>query len=66
MAANKNIALEMAPKVRCNVVVPGPIATEMWQKHTDDVEGMMREYGKGCLTGKVADPNDTAEAYLYW
>lgn len=66
VAASKNIALEMAPKVRCNVVLPGPVSTEMWNSHTDDVEGMMKEYAKSCLTPTVADPTDTAEAYLYW
>jgi len=65
VVASKNIALEMAPKVRCNVVLPGPVSTEMWNSHTDDVEGMMKEYAKSCLTPTVADPTDTAEAYLY-
>lgn len=66
IAAGKNIALELAPKVRCNVVIPGPVFTEMWDSHTEDVDAAMKEYGKGCLLGKVADPQDTAEAYLYW
>lgn len=58
-----SLASDFAPKVRSNVVVPGPVRTEFWSPNAD---GILNQLGKGCLTGKVADPLDTAEAFLYW
>jgi NAD(P)-dependent dehydrogenase (short-subunit alcohol dehydrogenase family) len=59
------LALELAP-VRVNVVSPGWVETPMW----DDIVGpakvqMWEEMGKQLPAGRVAKPEDIAEAYLF-
>ncbi|OJJ44436.1 hypothetical protein ASPZODRAFT_71603 [Penicilliopsis zonata CBS 506.65] len=62
----RNLALELRP-VRVNVVSPGLVDTELW-------DALLSEEQKGELfqevkaknpTGRVARPEDVAEAYLY-
>lgn len=55
------LAVELAPSVRCNVVAPGPIATEM-------LEGFQRHRGKpleeaatGVPLGRLGTPEEVAE-----
>jgi NAD(P)-dependent dehydrogenase (short-subunit alcohol dehydrogenase family) len=59
------LALELAP-VRVNVVSPGWVETPMW----DDIVGpakvqIWEEMGKRLPAGRVAKPEDIAEAYLF-
>lgn len=59
------LALDLKP-VRVNLVSPGAVATELW-------DGMDREayaeferaVGAASLTGRIARPEDVAEAFVY-
>lgn len=59
----KALAIELKP-IRCNVVSPGLIDTEM-VRGFPGAEAMVEGFRKGSLTGTVGRPEDTAEAYLY-
>ncbi|PRP77772.1 hypothetical protein PROFUN_07714 [Planoprotostelium fungivorum] len=65
VALARGLALDMAP-IRVNIVTPGPVHTELWDEipaeHREPLLAGMKEK---CLTGNIATPDDTAEAYLY-
>lgn len=69
----KNLALELAPHgIRCNLVLPGSTLTQMQrQLWTDDqppkgvVEGDLGQYRSGIPLGKMAEPEDIANAILF-
>ena len=57
----RSLALELAPSVRCNVVAPGPVATEMlagFQRHRGQP---LEEAATGVPLGRVGKPNAVAE-----
>ncbi|KAK9834491.1 hypothetical protein WJX74_002854 [Apatococcus lobatus] len=62
----RGLALDLAP-IRVNTVIPGFVATEMWDTHMSKEEQhkVFQETGKKLLTGRVASPDDIAECYLY-
>ena len=63
----RNLALDLKP-IRVNVVSPGLVDTEMWDPLIPDREqkaGLFRLHVQKHATGRVARPEDVAEAYLY-
>lgn len=53
-------------KVRVNVVVPGLVITELWDKQGKSKEEQEEIFNNANLpVGFVATPDDIAEAYLY-
>jgi NAD(P)-dependent dehydrogenase (short-subunit alcohol dehydrogenase family) len=69
LTLTKGLAAELADKrVRVNTVVPGLVATELWDKlgwSKEDQETRFVDAGKKLSVGFVAKPDDIAEAYLY-
>ena len=69
----KNLALELAPHgIRCNLVLPGSTLTQMQkQLWTDDkppagiVEGNLEQFRSGIPLGKIAEPEDIANAIMF-
>ncbi|MDH6213225.1 SDR family oxidoreductase [Streptomyces pseudovenezuelae] len=59
------LALELAP-VRVNVVSPGVVRTELWRDLAqEDREGLYASTAAALPVGRVGEPADIAEAYLY-
>ncbi|MEU9454957.1 SDR family oxidoreductase [Streptomyces sp. NPDC048277] len=59
------LAVELAP-VRVNVVSPGLVRTELWREVPEaDREGLFRSSAESLPVGRVGEPADVAEAYLY-
>ncbi|MFF4501746.1 SDR family oxidoreductase [Streptomyces sp. NPDC001401] len=59
------LALELAP-VRVNVVSPGVIRTELWRDLPEaEREGLYASAAGSLPVGRVGEPADVAEAYLY-
>ncbi|WP_325100373.1 SDR family oxidoreductase [Streptomyces broussonetiae] len=58
-------AVEGAP-VRVNVVSPGVVRTELWREAPEaDREELFRSSAESLPVGRVGEPADVAEAYLY-
>ena len=62
----RNLALEMKP-VRVNIVSPGLVDTELWNAAfgKEEKEGVFQTLAEKHLTGRVASPEEIAEAYVY-
>lgn len=64
----RGFALDLKP-IRVNLVSPGAVETELWDTYMgDDVKGrrtMMDHLVKTLPTGRVAQAEDCAEAYLW-
>lgn len=60
----RGLAVDLAP-VRVNVVAPGSVDTEIFDRFGDKKEEFMKKFGEQTLTGAVGKPRDVAEAYLY-
>ncbi|KAI9040048.1 NAD(P)-binding protein [Aspergillus affinis] len=61
----RNLALELKP-VRVNAVSPGVVDTEMWDGFPrEQKEGMFKFFEGKFPTGRIAGPEDVAEAYVY-
>ena len=64
-ALGRALALELGP-LRVNVVSPGMVKTEMWDElPTEDRENMYRDMAAKLPVGRVAEPIEVAETYLY-
>ena len=71
-AMSQTVALEMAPfGVRCNIVSPGSTNTPMLAGMLGDpagqkrlIEGLPEDYKLGIPLGKIATPDDIADAVL--
>jgi NAD(P)-dependent dehydrogenase (short-subunit alcohol dehydrogenase family) len=63
----KGLAADLAEKkIRVNVVVPGLVKTELWDKLGKSKEEQKKQFEETKLpVGFVATPDDIAEAYLY-
>jgi len=59
-----SLAVEWAPKVRVNTVVPGLVATESAAAHYGDADGVAAVAATVPL-GRMATPDDVAEACLF-
>jgi len=61
----RGLALDLAP-VRVNLISPGAVETELWDvAGSAYLEGMKKSIAQSTTTGKIAQPEDIAEAYLY-
>jgi NAD(P)-dependent dehydrogenase (short-subunit alcohol dehydrogenase family) len=59
------LAVELAP-VRVNAVSPGLVRTELWRElPRADREGLFRSSAESLPVGRVGEPADVAEAYVY-
>ncbi|WP_330281751.1 SDR family oxidoreductase [Streptomyces sp. NBC_00588] len=59
------LALELAP-VRVNIVSPGVVRTDLWRDlPAGDREGLYTSMAGSLPVGRVGEPTDVAEAYLY-
>jgi NAD(P)-dependent dehydrogenase (short-subunit alcohol dehydrogenase family) len=59
-----SLAIEWAPRVRLNTVVPGFVATESAASHYGDADGVAAVAATVPL-GRLATPDDVAEACLF-
>lgn len=62
----RNLALEVKP-VRVNAISPGLVDTELWDAvvSADQKQGLLDHESAKYPTGRVAEPEDIAEAYIY-
>ncbi|CAK42498.1 uncharacterized protein An15g05250 [Aspergillus niger] len=60
----RGLAVELAP-IRVNVVAPGAVETEIFERLGPAREAYMEAFRRGTLTGKVGRPEDVAEAYIW-
>jgi NAD(P)-dependent dehydrogenase (short-subunit alcohol dehydrogenase family) len=64
-ALTRALAVELAP-VRVNAVSPGVVRTTLWSNMSEaDREAMYRQVGAAIPVGRVGEPHDIAQAYLY-
>lgn len=61
----RGLALDMAP-VRVNTVCAGVVKTPLWAGMSEaDREALYANEGKRLLVGRVGEPEDIAESYVY-
>jgi NAD(P)-dependent dehydrogenase (short-subunit alcohol dehydrogenase family) len=64
-ALTRALAVELAP-IRVNAVSPGLVRTNLWQNMSEqDRETMYRNRGAAFPVGRVGEPGDIAQAYLF-
>lgn len=63
----RNLALDLADrKIRVNAVAPGPVETELWNGIPEEQrKGFLDGIGSKLMTGKVGQPQDVAQTYVY-
>lgn len=61
----RNLALDMAP-IRVNLIEPGMVDTDLWaDMEPAERKKLFEDRARANLTGRVARPEDVAEAYLW-
>jgi NAD(P)-dependent dehydrogenase (short-subunit alcohol dehydrogenase family) len=61
----RQLALDLKP-LRVNLISPGAVETELWHGIPEDKRTeMMKGFESKMATGKVGQPEDVAESYLY-
>ncbi|KAJ6475072.1 hypothetical protein C8R47DRAFT_1324045 [Mycena vitilis] len=60
-ALSRGLAVDLAP-IRVNVVCPGDVKTELWEKM---LGGMEEKFKSKTLTKELGTPEGAAEAYLF-
>jgi NAD(P)-dependent dehydrogenase (short-subunit alcohol dehydrogenase family) len=64
-ALTRALALELAP-IRVNAVSPGVVRTNLWQNMTAaEREQLYESVGNSLPVGRVGEPRDIAQAYLF-
>jgi NAD(P)-dependent dehydrogenase (short-subunit alcohol dehydrogenase family) len=64
-ALTRALAIELAP-IRVNAVCPGLVKTELWDNMEEaDRAAMYGDAGQRLPVGRVGEPDDLAQAYLY-
>jgi NAD(P)-dependent dehydrogenase (short-subunit alcohol dehydrogenase family) len=64
-AVTRALAIELAP-VRVNLVCAGIVRTGLWRNMTEpDRNGLFEKAGQTLPVGRVGEPEDLAETYLY-
>ena len=59
------LAIDLAP-IRVNVVAPGAVRTELWDFIPEqERNGFYRQIGERLPIGRVGEPSEVAEAYVY-
>ena len=61
----RNLALDLAP-TRVNLISPGLVETELWDwMPKEQFQTFAEGFTRGTTTGRLGQPEDVAEAYLY-
>src|SRR6202453_3367751 len=64
-ALTRALAVELAP-IRVNAVSPGVVRTSLWQNITvEERERLFETLGNSLPVGRVGEPDDIAQAYLF-
>ena len=64
-ALTRALAVELAP-IRVNAVSPGVVRTNLWQNmNAAEREHLYESVGKSLPVGRVGEPHDIAQAYLF-
>ena len=64
-ALTRALALELAP-IRVNAVSPGVVRTNLWQNMPEaERENLFASMGSKLPVGRVGEPHDIAQAYLF-
>jgi NAD(P)-dependent dehydrogenase (short-subunit alcohol dehydrogenase family) len=64
-ALTRGLALDLAP-IRVNAVSPGVVRTNLWQSMTaEERERLYESVGNSLPVGRVGEPRDIAQAYLF-
>jgi NAD(P)-dependent dehydrogenase (short-subunit alcohol dehydrogenase family) len=64
-AVTRALAIELAP-IRVNLVCAGIVRTELWRNMTEsERNGLFQKTGRALPVGRVGEPEDLAETYLY-
>jgi NAD(P)-dependent dehydrogenase (short-subunit alcohol dehydrogenase family) len=64
-AVTRALAVELAP-IRVNLVCAGIVRTDLWRDMPEEErEDLFQKVGQGLPLGRVGEPEDIAEAYLY-
>ena len=64
-ALTRALAVELAP-IRVNAVSPGIVRTNLWQSMSaPERERLFESVGKSLPVGRVGEPHDIAQAYLF-
>jgi len=64
-ALTRALALELAP-IRVNAVSPGVVRTSLWQSMSAvERDRMYESLGKSLPVGRVGEPHDIAQAYVF-
>ena len=64
-ALTRALAIELAP-IRVNAVCPGVVRTELWSEMTEsDRDAFYRNVAGSLPVGRVGEPEDIAQTYLY-
>src|SRR5580693_7542722 len=64
-ALTRALAVELAP-IRVNAVCPGVVRTDLWQSMNADArEHLYESVGNSLPVGRVGEPYDIAQAYLF-
>jgi len=64
-ALTRALAVELAP-IRVNAVSPGVVRTNLWQNMSAaEREHLYESVGKSLPVGRVGEPHDIAQAYLF-
>jgi meso-butanediol dehydrogenase/(S,S)-butanediol dehydrogenase/diacetyl reductase len=65
-ALTRSVAVRYGPSgIRCNTVVPGTIATDVWQERVERNPQVFEDLKPWYPVGRVGLPRDIAEAVLY-
>jgi len=68
LAFTRALAVELAPAIRVNAVVPGTVNTGILQKYletVDDRDAVLRAFAAQHPMGRVGEPEDVARAALF-
>ncbi|KAL9113828.1 MAG: hypothetical protein Q9227_001962 [Pyrenula ochraceoflavens] len=64
-AMTRGLALDLKP-IRVNLISPGGVDTALWDHMPAEYRAKrMEQMGKHTATGKIGQPEDVAEAYMY-
>src|SRR5580700_4353633 len=64
-ALTRALAVELAP-IRVNAVSPGMVRTNLWQNMgAEERERLFESVGNSLPVGRVGEPHDIAQAYLF-
>lgn len=61
----KCLAVDVAPKVRVNIVSPGPVATPLFERAGISREALDKSTGPAILLGRVGESEEIAKAICF-